>query len=72
MLLLCHAGRRSWPEEAFVNCEACKWWVERRDNRTAPHAAAAHLGARVGKAAHPVLRAKSKVMPVSGAHSDQS
>ena len=53
------AGRRSWPEEAFVNCEACKWWLERRDNRTAPHAAAAHLGARlgnrtrVGKAAHP-------------------
>ena len=63
------AGRRSWPEEAFVNCEACKWWLERRDNRTAPHAAAAHLGARlgnrtrVGKAAHPVLRAKSKVVP---------
>ena len=63
------AGRRSWPEEAFVNCEACKWWLERRDNRTAPHAAAAHVGARVGKAAHPVLRAKSTVakVPVSGA-----
>ena len=67
------AGRRSWPEEAFVNCEACKWWLERRDNRTAPHAAAAHLGARVGnrtrvgKAAHPVLRAKSKVVPTIGA-----
>ena len=58
------AGRRSWPEEAFVNCEACKWWLERRDNRTT--APATHLGARVGnrtrvgKAAHPVLWAKSK------------
>ena len=64
------AGGRSWPEEAFVNCEACKWWLERRDNRTAPHAAVPHLGARignrtrVGKAAHPVLRAKSKVVPL--------
>ena len=47
------AGRRSWPEEAFVNCEACKWWLERRDNRTTaatPHSAA-HVGnrTRVGK-----------------------
>ena len=68
------AGRRSWPDEAFANCEACRWWLERRDNRTTTPHSAAHVGtahARVGKSAHPALRVKSKVAkvaaPMSGA-----